>query len=179
MHKEHALVQKYLNLCRATIAFWTSYDKLHMMIYMIYIFIYVNIFINSPPKVLSLSLNVSHLSSQKLLTTKSTGYTIHVVFLVTLLILNHIGQGWLHNAPCDWSILKIHFQQMESCSWVTALITHQTVPQICQHINSYCHMDHVKQLAATLAILVKSTHPIRKWQTLYESVRKLHSIMIT
>ena len=40
-------------------------------------------------------------------------------------------------------------------------------------------MDHVKQLVTTFAILVESTHLMRKWQKLYESVRKLDSIMIT
>ena len=124
---------------------------------------------------------MSHVSvPPKHFTTKSAGYIIHVVFLVTLLILNHIGQGWLHNVSCDWSILKIHFHKIEFCySWATALITRQTVPQICQNINRYCHMDHVKQLVTTFAILVGSTHPMRRWQKMYESVRKLHSIMIT
>ena len=42
-----------------------------------------------------------------------------------------------------------------------------------------CHMDDVKQLVTTFAILVESTHLMRKWQKLYESVRKLDSIMIT
>ena len=60
----------------------------------------------------------------KHLTNKSAGYIIHAVFLVTLLILNYIGQGWLHNVSCDWAILKIHFYKKESCySWATALIT--------------------------------------------------------
>ena len=107
------------------------------------------------------------------------GYIIHMVFLVTLLILNRIGQDWLHTVSCDWSTLKIHFHKMEYCySWATALITCQTVPQICQN-NRYCHMDHVKQLVTTFAILVERTHPMRRWQTLYESVRNLHSRIIT
>ena len=124
---------------------------------------------------------MSHISvPQERFTTKSAGYSIHGVCLVTLLILNHIGQDWLHNVSCDWSILKIHFHKMESCySWATALITCQTVPNICQNINRYCQMDHFKQLVTTFAILAERTHPMRKWQTLFESVRRLHSRIIT
>ena len=75
---------------------------------------------------------MTHISvPQEHFTTKSAGYIIHVVFLVTLLILNHIGQGWLHNVSCDWSILKSHFRKLESCfSWAKALITYQREPQI-------------------------------------------------
>ena len=101
----------------------------------------------------------------KHLTIKSAGCISHVVSVVTFLILNHIGRGWLHNVSCDWSILKIHFYKMESCySWAAALITNQTVPHICRNINRYCHMDHVNQLVTTFAILVESTHPMRRWQ---------------
>ena len=114
----------------------------------------------------------------KHLTAKYAGYIVHDVFLVTLLILNHIGRGWLHNVSCDRSIWEIHFHKMESSySWATAL-TRQTVPQTCQNNNRYGHTDHVKQLVTTFAILVESTHPMRRWQKLYESVSKLHSSMI-
>ena len=82
---------------------------------------------------------MSHISVHpNYFTTKSAGYIIRIVFLVTLLILNHIGQGGLHNVSCDWSILKIHFHKMESCySRATASITCQTISQICQNINRY------------------------------------------
>ena len=40
-------------------------------------------------------------------------------------------------------------------------------------------LPHVKQLVTTFVILVESTHLMRKWQKLYESVRRLDSIMIT
>ena len=123
---------------------------------------------------------MTHISvPQEHFTTKSAGYIIHVVFVVTLLILNHIGQGWLHNVSCNLSLLKSHFHKMESCfSRAKALITHQTEPQICQKIR-YCHTDHINQLVTTFAVLVESTHPMRRWQKLYESVRKLQFGMIT
>ena len=109
---------------------------------------------------------MSHISvPPKHFTTKSARCIIHVIFLVTLLILNHTGQGWFHNVSCDWSILKIHFHKMKSCySWVTALMTRQSVPQMCQNINGYCHMDHVKRLVTTFPILVESAQPMRRWQ---------------
>ena len=56
---------------------------------------------------------LSHISLPlKHFVTKSAWHIIYIVFFE----LNHIGLGWLHNVPCNWSIFKCHHHKRESYS---------------------------------------------------------------